>query len=183
MNKELTPLEAYNELKSYLEDILNGTCNSNAMRHTDSFMYLMPFIKQVETALNDYENLKNRTKNLQKLTCEVEKDINKLKAFTIIKEKETEKHNQEEHDHLSQLMNSHFMIFKSGRENGKSQMMFSHPNNCEPTPTSKKCVNCKYFRFILNYTVHSDKPHKTPMCCVKAFVPSKIYRFNKCKRF
>ena len=90
---------------------------------------------------------------------------------------------QEEHDDLAQIMNSHFMVICGGRENGKSQIMFPHPIGCEPIQTSKKCVNCKHFRFIVNYTVHSDKPHKNPICCVKDFDSSKIYRFNKCEDF
>lgn len=90
---------------------------------------------------------------------------------------------QENRDFASQIANAHFIVFRGGRENGKSNIMFPTPIGCEPTQTSKKCVNCKHFRFIINHTIHSDKPHKIPMCYVKEFDSSKIYRFNNCEYF
>lgn len=52
MNKELTPLEALEEIKSFILDIQCGTFNSKAIRFTDSFVYLEQNVFPIiETAL------------------------------------------------------------------------------------------------------------------------------------
>lgn len=82
MNKELTPLEAFCELKTYLEDVLFGTRESKAFGYSSTSQYLMPFIEQVETALKDYEK---KTK-LAKEYADVNNVAKRLKAFEILKQ-------------------------------------------------------------------------------------------------
>lgn len=60
MSKEL---EAYNELKTYLLDIQNGTCHSTAMRYTDTYAYLeQNVLNVIEEALKALEIIKETWK-------------------------------------------------------------------------------------------------------------------------
>lgn len=82
MNKELEALE---EIKSFILDIQCGTFNSKAIRFTDSFVYLEQNVFPIiETALKELDFYKKRDKQWKQ---DVNKNINKLKALEIIKEK------------------------------------------------------------------------------------------------
>lgn len=81
--EQISPLDAFGEIRNYLDDILFDTRKSKALCYTSTSQYLMPFIEQVETALKDYEK---KTK-LAKEYADVNNVAKRLKALEIIKEK------------------------------------------------------------------------------------------------
>lgn len=66
MSKEL---EALKEVKDFISDIQCGTCHSNAMRYTDSFIYLeQNAFSIIETALKRLEIYDNVEKKIEETT-------------------------------------------------------------------------------------------------------------------
>lgn len=106
MSKEL---EAWQQVKDYLEFSLDRKTYCEAMRYTSTYDYLKPFIETVETALKNYEELTNKpvilygrthgqtkalidmiSKNYKEIKITNLDDEEKLKAFEIIKEKKVD---------------------------------------------------------------------------------------------
>ena len=92
MSKEL---EAYKEIRDYLNYVLYDIKGTKAIMYSSTSQYLEPFMNTIETALQDYEELKFQKEinnELQKHSIslgikidELEEIGKKLKALEILK--------------------------------------------------------------------------------------------------
>lgn len=94
MNKEL---EAFNELKIFIYDILLDTCNSKAFHFTSSSMYLEPFIDKTEKNIKALEIIKEKRLDVGEFICMVndggEKLLEEYNNFVFMKPLTIEEYN------------------------------------------------------------------------------------------
>ena len=75
-------LEAFKEIRAYLDYVLYDRPGTKAIGYTSTSQYLEPFMTEIEKELKDYENLKLKHRSMQD---EVLNDFKKLKALEIIR--------------------------------------------------------------------------------------------------